>query len=172
MILVRRVSPDVRLGLVIPDSPEPVAASARFALDRSLADQAEMLAVRALGRSRAECAVSRSHTRGLAAALAAPAPMRLGVDVVRLDRVTRRHGDAVTGPREREALARYGPIAAALAWTLKEAAAKATGDPGRCFPNGLQITAAGAGLAVRWGSRTFRARWMPVAGFLCAWVRA
>ena len=175
MILVRAIGAVPRLALVAPAFRAPPSPSARFPLDRALADEAEMVAVRALGLAAGRCAVSRSHTRGLAAALAAPAPARLGVDVVRVDRVTRRHAEAVAGPGERRALARWEPLAGAIAWALKEAAAKATGDPTHSFPDGLRIVALGSGLGVRWpggSGQVLRAGWLRLGDFLCAWVRA
>lgn len=176
MILVRRVGDDLWLGRA--DSGlrrSAVAPSRRLSLDRAMADRAESAAVRALGRTRAGCAVSRSHTGGVAAALAAPLPARVGVDVVGLGRISRRHLFAITGWDERQNLAGYGAMAGAVAWALKEAAAKATGDPVRWFPGGLRIVPVRAGLGVRWTGgpgRVFPAGWMRWGDLLCAWVWA
>jgi hypothetical protein len=175
VILLHRIGEVLRLALVTPVSPAPPPPSVRFPVDRALADRAEVIAVRGLHLPAGSCAVSRSHTRGLAAALAAPAPARLGVDVVPLDRVTRRHAAAVAGPAERKTLAPWEPLAGALAWALKEAAAKATGDPAHSFPDGLRIVGLPSGLGVCWPAGSglvFRAGWLRLGDFLCAWVRA
>jgi hypothetical protein len=159
------------LGLVSPAGASAIPPGRRLVAERDAADRAEAMAVRAVGRPRPACVVSRSHTGGIAAALAGPAPGRLGVDLVRLDRVGDRHAKAVASARERRLLNRQGTLAAPLAWALKEAAAKATGDPWRWFPGGLRIAAASeGGLAVRWRGYTFDAGWRRWRGTLCAWV--
>jgi hypothetical protein len=95
------------------------------------------------------------------------------VDLVALDRIGHRHAEVVVDGAEWEALAGQGTIRAALAWALKEAAAKATGAPSRCFPRGLRIARWGPGLQVRRTERprqVFAAGWTRWKGYLCAWV--
>jgi phosphopantetheinyl transferase (holo-ACP synthase) len=118
--------------------------------------------------------MSPSHTRGLAAAVAAPAGVRVGVDLVEVARVNRRHAEAILSGEEWGALAPYAAVRPALAWALKEAAARACGDPSRCFPLGLRISATARGLTVEvLGSGTpgFTSGWGLLDGFLYAWVR-
>jgi hypothetical protein len=96
------------------------------------------------------------------------------VDLVETARVSSRHAHAVLNGEEWELLAPYAGIRPALAWALKEASAKASGDPLRCFPHGLRILAYPTGLYVRLvagGSQGFIAGWGLFGGFLYAWVR-
>jgi hypothetical protein len=107
----------------------------------------------------------------VAAAVVAPAGIPVGVDLVEVARVGRRHADAILSGEEWAALAPYATVRPALAWALKEAAAKAWGDPSGCFPLGLRITGGAGGLSVEvLGSGTpgFTAGWGPLDGFpLC-----
>jgi hypothetical protein len=96
------------------------------------------------------------------------------VDLVAADRVGSRHAEAILSGEEWEALAPYAEVRPALAWALKEAAAKAAGDPLGCFPHGLRIAADAGGLhltAIEFGALEFAAGWGLFEGFLYAWVR-
>ena len=170
-----RVAPDVWLGFARCDQATTGARGAgqRRALDRQAADRAVAVVVAASGFN-ADCTTSRSHTRGEAAAVAAPAGIRVGVDLVEPERVGSRHANAVLDGHEWEVLAPYAGMRPALAWALKEAAAKASGDPLRCFPHGLRIRAGPEGLMIthaagaRW---EFLSGWGLFGGLLYAWVR-
>jgi hypothetical protein len=109
----------------------------------------------------------------VAVAVAAPAGVAVGADLVAVDRVGARHAAAVTVGDEWKVLESYASVRPALAWAVKEASAKATGEPLRCFPHGLRIEAGPAGLMVRevGGGRGFVADWGLFGGFLYAWVR-
>jgi phosphopantetheinyl transferase (holo-ACP synthase) len=99
--------------------------------------------------------------------------MTLGVDLVAVQRITLRHARAILDLREWNALPVGSGMRPALAWGLKEAAAKAMGDPGRCFPAGLRITRTSLGLGVIGredpGSVVF-AHWERMGHLLCVWV--
>jgi phosphopantetheinyl transferase len=106
-------------------------------------------------------------------AIVAPAGERVGVDVVAMERVSQRHARAVLSDDEWEALAPYAAVRPPLAWALKEAAAKAAGDPLRCFPDGLEIEPRPGGLRVRRSGPEqgeFEAGWETLGPFLYAWV--
>jgi len=170
-----RVAPDVWLGFArctrADGGPSP---GQRWRLDREAADRAVAAVVAASGFRRDACATSRSHTLGVAVAVAAPAGVRVGVDLVKVDRVGRRHAEVLINGDEWKTLESYASVRPALAWAMKEAAAKAAGDPLRCFPHGLRIEVGSAGLMVRQvagGRRGFVADWGLFGGFLYAWVR-
>jgi phosphopantetheinyl transferase (holo-ACP synthase) len=99
--------------------------------------------------------------------------MTLGVDLVAVERITLRHARAILDPREWHALPVGSGMRPALAWGLKEAAAKALGHPGRCFPAGLRITRTSQGLGVIGqgdpGSVVF-GHWERMGHLLCVWV--
>jgi 4'-phosphopantetheinyl transferase EntD len=171
----RLVAPEVWLGLA-ERAPETAATERRsgWAADREAAARAVAAVLQASGLPRGACATSRSHTRGLAVAVAAPAGVRVGVDLVEVARVGRRHAEAILSGEEWGALAPYAAVRPALAWALKEAAAKAWGDPSRCFPSGLRITATAGGLGVEVlgsGMPGFTSGWGLLDGYLYAWVR-
>jgi len=117
--------------------------------------------------------VSRSHTLGVGAAIVAPAGRRLGIDLVAIARVDERHARAVLQDREWAVLAFAGGVRPALAWALKEAAAKASGDAMRWFPHGIVVGFATEGLCVGIGGdgRPLRAGWRVFGDYLCAWIR-
>lgn len=171
----RWVSPDVWLGFARCRSVAGVSARGkRWSCDREAADRAVAAVLEASGYRRDACATSRSHTRGVGAAVAAPSGVRVGVDLVEVDRVGRRHAEAILSREEWEALAPYAPVRPALAWALKEAAAKAAGHPLRCFPHGLRIDAEPGGLtltALESETLEFAAGWGLFDGLLYAWVR-
>ena len=68
----------------------------RWRRDREAADQAVAVVLAASGFRRDACAISRSHTLGVAVAVAAPAGVPVGADLVAVDRVGARHAAAVT----------------------------------------------------------------------------
>jgi hypothetical protein len=175
MTQCRRVAQDVWLALVTR-APEGVAIERerRWASDREAADRAVAAVLEAWGLAREACATSRSHTCGLAAAVAAPAGVAVGVDLVEVARVSRRHADAILSAEEWEALEPYAAARPALGWALKEAAAKACGDPSSRFPLGLRIIADTGGLTVEAlgpGRACFTAGWGLFDDFLYAWVQ-
>ena len=175
MTQCRRVALDVWLGFA-RCAPETAALEneRRWAADREAADRAVAAALAASGLGRDACATSRSHTHGLAAAVAAPAGVAVGVDLVEVARVGRRHAEAILSGQEWRALAQCAAVRPALGWALKEAAAKACGDPSRCFPLGLRITADAGEFTVEAlgsGRPRFTAGWGLLDGFLYAWVR-
>lgn len=135
---------------------------------------AERAALAASGLGADDYAVSRAHTEGIGAAVVAPARIRVGVDLVVADRVRARHAAGILTRAEWSALEPYAAIRPALAWALKEAAAKATGEPLRHFPDGLRIEVGSGGVVVRVEqvpSVCCVARWVWFGRLLCAWVR-
>jgi hypothetical protein len=169
-----QVAPEVWIGFA---RCEPAVIAARgyrqqWALHREAANRAVAVVIAASGLN-ADCATSRSHTHGAAAAVAAPAGVRVGVDLVEPERVTTRHAHAVLNGDEWEVLSPYAGIRPALAWALKEAAAKASGDPLRCFPHGLRIETCPSGLMVREVAgvgQDFVGGWGLFRDLLYAWV--
>jgi hypothetical protein len=169
-----RVGDALWLGIAAVGAARPIG-SLRLVGDRAAADRAEAAALAASERRREECAVSRSHTEGVGAVLVGPRSTSLGVDIVAVARVSELHARAVVNAGEWDTLAGYGTERAALAWALKEAAAKATGEPSRWFPAGLGIVSVRDGLAVTRADGlgpALAAGWMRWSRFLCAWVRA
>jgi phosphopantetheinyl transferase len=120
----------------------------------------------------AQWAMSLSHTRGVGAAVVAPAGHRLGVDRVAVARVGERHARAVLRDQKWALLAFASEVRPALAWALKEAAAKASGDGMRCFPHGIVVGCAAEGLCVRTveGGTPLRAGWKVLRNHVCAWI--
>jgi 4'-phosphopantetheinyl transferase superfamily len=167
------VASDVWLGLA--SAPAGNGARAHWwARDREAADRAVVAVLNASGYRHDACATSRSHTRGVAAAVAAPLGVSVGVDLVPVDRVDERHARAILVDEEWDALAPHAAVRAPLAWALKEAAAKAAGDPLRRFPHGLRIALDDHGLTVttvELGVMTFTAGWRSFGGLLCTWLR-
>jgi phosphopantetheinyl transferase (holo-ACP synthase) len=171
----RQVAPGVWLGFGrCPPAAGGTNRERLWARDHEAGDRAVAAVLKASGYRRDACATSRSHTRGVGAAVAAPAGVRVGVDLVEVDRVNRRHAEAILSGEEWEALAPYAEVRPALAWALKEAAAKASGDPLQCFPQGLRIAVGTCGLTlatVERGEMEFAAAWGRFDGFLYTWVR-
>ncbi len=172
MIFCARVEQRIWLALAQEKAPFAVAASRRLPTDRAAAARAESLARRALRLGPDAGSVSRAHTEGTGAALVAPATMRLGVDLVRSGRVRWRHSASILRQHEWDALASYAPTCHALGWALKEAAAKASGDPRRYFPEGVVIATAPEGLVVRLANEAMplATGWLDFGDLLCAWV--
>lgn len=169
-----QVAPDVWIGFARCESSTSgrTGREQRWPLDREAGNRAVAMVVAASGLN-ADCTTSRSHTGGVAAAVAVPAGVRVGVDLVETERVSSRHAHAVLNGAEWEVLAPFAGVRPALAWALKEAAAKASGDPLRCFPHGLRIQSGPAGLYLRQvagARRVFKAGWGLFGRFLYAWV--
>ena len=163
------------LWLVLDDgeSLAGMGVQDRYPRDRAASARAEAWAVRALGLAPERCTTSRSHTMGIGAALVSCAPARLGVDLVPVGRVTPRHAAQILSGREWEALAPHASVRPALAWALKEAAAKGSGEPRRTFPAGVIIEKQACRLVVRltgMGGMPFAASWCRFRDLLCAWV--
>jgi hypothetical protein len=112
----------------------------------------------------------------MGAALVAPREVRVGVDLVLMNRVTRRHSMVVLSDMEWQVLAPYAAVRPALGWALKEAAAKASGDPLSCFPGGLRIEGRPGALTVRRLCHStgpeYVGYWVLIRPFLCAWVHS
>ena len=141
--------------------------------DRAAGERAWRLALQASRLSAANAAGSRAHTEGAGAALIGPKGTLLGVDLVSPFRVTPRHARAILDRQEWEALPVPLGIRAALGWALKEAAAKAVGNPARYFPAGLTITSSANRVEViaRDGPHARMAgRWRKIGSLLCVWV--
>lgn len=144
--------------------------------DERAACAAREVALAACGMQRGPVAFSVSHTEGSAAVLAGTATEMFGVDLIRFARVTPRHSRAILSRDDAEA---FGTMPTwyrdALAWALKEAAAKATGAPQQYFPDRIHLIAGpfpGA-LRVRIVSETpimLSAAWFVSGGLLCALV--
>ncbi len=120
-------------------------------------------------------AYSISHTGGRGAAIVGRPDDCLGIDLVRLARVSARHAFAIVSAGEWGALGPYdAALRPALAWALKEAAAKATGAPARWFPDGLRIQRSESGglevSVVADPTLTFDVDWRVGGALLCAWV--
>ena len=71
---------------------------------------------------------SHAHSEGRAVAIASMRPGRIGVDLVRVSRVTVRALAAIATSSEATILSRLGSLAPAAAWAIKEASVKAFGD--------------------------------------------
>lgn len=100
----------------------------------------------------------------------------IGVDLVRIRRVTQRHGDAVLTWQDWKALATTPlHLRAALGWAMKEATAKATGAAQHYFPDGIRLLSSPHHATLRAqcvGSlrATFDGAWLSLGDFLCATV--
>jgi len=173
MILTRRVANSTWLTVYRPPAVVRLHGPARRQADRGAAERAWNLAAAAAGLSPQNAAGSRAHTEGSGAALVGPAGTKMGVDLVAVKRVTPRHAQAMLDAQEWDAVEGLGGIAAALAWGLKEAAAKAFGDPGRRFPAGLRIASGTNGFTVATQeepSSCVLGRWELIGSLLCVWV--
>jgi 4'-phosphopantetheinyl transferase EntD len=143
------------------------------AADRAAADRAWSVALEATGLSPEKAAGSRAHTEGAGAALVGRRGTMLGVDLVSPFRVTPRHARAILDRQEWEALAVPLAIRAALGWGLKEAAAKAMGNPARYFPAGLTITSSASRVEVIARNESharMAGYWKEIGSLLCVWV--
>ena len=170
----RQVGPDLWLAAhrVRPGRP----GEARRESDRAAAHLALADAVKWSGAGAGACSHSLAHTEGVGAALISLTRRQLGVDVVAVKRVGPRHAHAVTDAEEWNSLEAAGLAWPPLVWGLKEAAAKATGDPARYFASGLSLTTApDGGLEVLADDgdgdrRQFSGGWQHLGGYLFAWV--
>jgi 4'-phosphopantetheinyl transferase EntD len=141
--------------------------------DRAAADRAWGVALEATGLSPEKAAGSRAHTEGAGAALVGRRGTVLGVDLVSPLRVTPRHAREILDPQEWEALPVPVAIRGALGWGLKEAAAKALGNPVRHFPAGLTITRTASQVAVIARDEPhsrLAGHWQEIGSLLCVWV--
>lgn len=87
-------------------------------------------------------ALSLTHCDGRAAAIAAPAPARIGIDLEREDTISPDHARYFLTIRERAAL---GTHSLAALWALKEAAWKALALPGDTRFHDLELAMNDAG---------------------------
>ena len=129
-----------------------------------------------VGRERSRAAtVSRSRGgRSRGGRSAGGVGLSPGRRHVAVDRVAPRDAEAILSGEEWNALAPFADVRPALAWALKEAAAKAVGDPLGCFLHGLRIAVDARGLsltAIEFGALECAAGWGRFDGFLYAWVR-
>jgi hypothetical protein len=136
---------------------------------------AALAAARGASGVMGEYTYSISHTEARGAAVVGPRDDWLGIDLVPLARVSARHAFAIVSAREWRQLGCHdAALRPALAWSLKEAAAKATAAPARWFPDGLRIQRTDSGrlavtLVVDPGV-IFDADWCVDGLFLCTWV--
>lgn len=178
------VAPGAWVALALPESPCPstsLGGRERRVADRRAGRVAAVVALRAAGLAAGTACVSRSHSAGAGAAVAAPAGWSAGVDVTPIGRVTLRHARAVAAAGEIAAVeaAAAAPRAAALVWALKEAAVKAAGRRGLGAMPEWAIRRVGAGAGGGWAElacSVSRARvlggWQAVGDFVCAWAVA
>jgi hypothetical protein len=141
--------------------------------DRAAGERAWSFALQATGLSPGNAAGSRAHTEGAGAALVGPRGTVLGVDLVSPLRVTPRHAGAILSQHEWEALPVPDALRGALGWGLKEAAAKALGDPVHHFPDGLTITCTGNRVEVVARDEPhshLAGYWKEIGSLLCVWV--
>jgi 4'-phosphopantetheinyl transferase EntD len=177
LIILRAGAIDGWLALSMRESNGPLPyGRGRRTADQRAARLARARAIAACGPGHRPLAVSIAHTEGSAAALAGTAEARFGVDLVRLSRVTPRHGRAIGSPRDRAALGETPPQCRdALTWALKEATAKATGAAQSYFPTGVRLfVAADTGSICTQvddsGGTTFTSSWFVIGEMLCAIV--
>lgn len=153
----------------------------RAGRQRRMADEraawvARMAALAACGSRSGQLSLSVSHTEGSAAVLAGAANHVFGIDLVRIERVSPRHSRAILTPGDAAAFGTLpAPYRDALAWALKEAAAKASGAAQHYFPGGVRLTmdALTGRLGVRLASATavtLNAAWFVSGDLLCAIV--
>lgn len=173
MIVTLPLAVAISLAVCCPASGVRLRGRERRAADRAAADTAWTVALEASGLSPENSTVSRAHTEGAGAALVGPAGTMLGVDLVSLTRVTLRHAREILDSHEWDALPVPVGIRGALGWGLKEAAAKALGNPVRHFPAGLTITRSANRLEVTARDEPharMRGNWKEIGSLLCVWV--
>ena len=163
----------ISLAVCCPTSAVRLRGRELRTADRAAASLAWRLALHATGLSPDNAAGSRAHTEGAGAALVGPEETVLGVDLVSPSRVTSRHAAAILDQHDWEALTVPVAIRGALGWGLKEAAAKALGNPVRYFPAGITITWTANRLEVvprdEPHSR-MAGYWNQIGSLLCVWV--
>lgn len=118
-------------------------------------------------------ALSLTHRDGRAAAIAAAAPARIGIDLEREDAISPDHARYFLTPGERTAL---GTHSLAAMWALKEAAWKALALPGHTRFHDLELAMDDAGTveAVRTKMQAFSASATlatPWPGYVLATIR-
>ena len=158
------------------DGATPLAGRARRQADERAAYRARVAALASWGLRAFQASISISHTEGSAAALVGVRERTFGVDLVRISRVAPKHSRAILTHSDRDAFAvmprQYRD---ALAWALKEAAAKATGAAQHFFPDGVQLMTdpLTRRLRVRLADSlrtTFDTNWFVLGDLLCATV--
>jgi len=168
------------VSLVLPwplRAPALSTGRARRVADRRAGRVAEVAALHAARRARGTSRISRSHSAGAGAAAVAPTGWSVGVDVMPVGRVTRRHAEAIAADAEIAAAEAVAGArgAAGLVWALKEAAAKSAGLRGLGAMPEWEICGVGDGwadLACTVSRVRALAGWTAVDGFVCAWVIA
>ena len=173
MIVTLPLADAISLTVCCPSSGVRLRGRELRVADRAAAGKAWRLALEATGLSPDNAAGSRAHTEGAGAALVGPRGRVLGVDLVSPSRLTPRHARAILDPHEWEALPVPLAVRGALGWGLKEAAAKALGNPARYFPAGLTITSSTNRVEViaRDEPRSRMAgHWKEIGSLLCVWV--
>jgi len=158
------------------DGATRLAGRARRVADERASHRARVAALASLALRARQASISISHTEGSAAALAGVAKRMFGVDLVRISRIAPRHSRAILSHSDRYAYGAMPPrYRDALAWALKEAAAKATGTAQHFFPDRVQLIAnpLTRRLRVRLADSlrmTFDANWFVLGDLLCATV--
>ena len=173
MIVTLPLADAISLAVCCPASGVRLRGRELRVADRAAGERAWRLALQATRLSAANAAGSRAHTEGAGAALIGPKGTLLGVDLVSPFRVTPRHARAILDRQEWEALTVPLAIRAALGWGLKEAAAKALGNPVRHFPAGLTITSSANRVEVIARDRPharMAGHWRKIGSLLCVWV--
>ena len=173
MIVTLPLAEATALSVCCPSSGVRLRGPELREADRAAAGRAWSVALAASGLSPGHAGGSRAHTEGAGAALVGPTGTVLGVDLVSPSRVTPRHARAILDQHEWEALPAPLATRGALGWGLKEAAAKALGNPVRHFPAGLTITRAGNRVeVVARDEPRFRmaGHWRQIGSLLCVWV--
>ena len=166
------------------DGGTRLAGRARREADERAAQRARVAALASWGPRAERASISIAHTEGSAAALAGAGDRMFGVDLVRISRVAPRHSRAILSHSDRDAFGAMPPrYRDALAWALKEAAAKATGAAQHFFPHGVRLMTdpLSRRLRVRLANSlglTFDAKWFVLGDLLCAtvvsarWIRS
>ena len=173
MIFTLPLADAISLAVCCPPSGVRLRGRELRVADRAAGERAWRLALQATRLSAANAAGSRAHTEGAGAALVGPKGTVLGVDLVSPLRVTPRHARAILDPHEWEALPVPPALRGALGWGLKEAAAKALGNPVRHFPAGLTITCTANRLEVIARDEPhsrMAGHWQEIGSLLCVWV--
>lgn len=158
------------------DGATQLAGRARREADERAARRARVAALASLGPRARQASISISHTAASAAALAGVGERMFGVDLVRISRIAPRHSRAILSHSDRYAYGAMPPrYRDALAWALKEAAAKATGAAQHFFPDRVQLMTDPftRRLRVRLADSlrmTFDANWFVLGDLLCASV--
>jgi phosphopantetheinyl transferase (holo-ACP synthase) len=158
------------------DGATRLTGRVRREADERAAHRARVAALASLGPRARQASISISHTEGSAAALAGVGAGMFGIDLVRISRVAPRHSRAILSHSDRYAFAALPPrYRDALAWALKEAAAKATGAAQHFFPDRVQLMAnpLTRRIRVRLADSlrlTFDAHWFILGDLLCATV--